>query len=514
MLHNNLDPNYVYLFLIDLIRTNYDEYMKLEPGYDSSMLYAYIAAFNMPKDGKMSEELFKVTQREAMAFNPYKESGGEYSKTAPRIGLVLPFDTHEGNDNYNICYNATPEGISEFVDYWMRNNSSEFHSCVEFVPHAEGLKDRDFFLTKPEYPGYIIAEKVNQEDNGSQLTAITPEYAAAIISVLSAASNFTIYIHPLYTVALPNAIPENAVLIKQRKMQEIIKSFNDQIVNATSSKEKIRLIAQHAILVDQTHPFPDGNVRTIYIVINKLLRDHDLPLTLLLNPNRLDFCSIDQVVDMIERGQIFYQQTLQHKDGDLVFKMTDGIFGYAINNPPKNTTYANEHLELEVTNGIYNYTINCPPQSIAHIDKDLVQKFIDCVIKGNADPNYSMTRSSSNLFYKKPGQPTVTLSQLIISSLNADQVDNPDLFAAIKAEDFNLALSLACSTEKIAGINTLLSYNKHIHFDIENIQLPNGKNIFEGMDDNKKLSNKDKILLKEQLTGYISENKMGSSRNI
>jgi hypothetical protein len=67
---------------------------------------------------------------------------------------------------------------------------------------------------------------------------------------------------------------------------------------------KLRAIALCCRNLEQLHPFPDGNARTIgVLVLNKLLLEQGLPPAALENANRLDAYSVAEVMQEIRVGQ-------------------------------------------------------------------------------------------------------------------------------------------------------------------------------------------------------------------
>jgi len=68
-------------------------------------------------------------------------------------------------------------------------------------------------------------------------------------------------------------------------------------------QQKISIIVKLIQPIDQYHLTTDGNIRSCYGLLNYLLHQYQLPLTLLNNPNCLDGYSNDQVVTEILTGQ-------------------------------------------------------------------------------------------------------------------------------------------------------------------------------------------------------------------
>jgi hypothetical protein len=72
---------------------------------------------------------------------------------------------------------------------------------------------------------------------------------------------------------------------------------------------KLRAIAACCQDLEQLHPFPDGNARTVgVLVVNKLLLEQGLRPTALADANRLDAFSVQEVVREIVAGQQRFEQ--------------------------------------------------------------------------------------------------------------------------------------------------------------------------------------------------------------
>ena len=82
--------------------------------------------------------------------------------------------------------------------------------------------------------------------------------------------------------------------------------------------DKLRIIVKHVQRIFQLQPFSGENhgVRnTCSILLNKLLRDHGFPISLLMNSYRFGCCSISELVKMVKQGQQHFQQLMEHTQG-------------------------------------------------------------------------------------------------------------------------------------------------------------------------------------------------------
>ena len=80
-------------------------------------------------------------------------------------------------------------------------------------------------------------------------------------------------------------------------LKGIIAQFEVNIKSAITEDEKLMAIAKFAKQVDALHPFTDGNMRTIVLLIYDLLIKNGLSLTIMANPNDLDIKSSRWFID-------------------------------------------------------------------------------------------------------------------------------------------------------------------------------------------------------------------------
>lgn len=85
---------------------------------------------------------------------------------------------------------------------------------------------------------------------------------------------------------------------------KVFKNYYQRIENCSSDRDKISLIAETCQTLDQLHLFNDGNIRTVYLIMNKLLIDIGLSPSILKNPNIFDGYSLNELTEAILRGQI------------------------------------------------------------------------------------------------------------------------------------------------------------------------------------------------------------------
>jgi hypothetical protein len=85
-------------------------------------------------------------------------------------------------------------------------------------------------------------------------------------------------------------------------MSYLLEEFYEQLKKATTPLQKLTLILSHVRDMEQLHPFPDANCRTLCMLyFNHLLILNGFPPCILPNANRFDGCSIDELIsDAIE----------------------------------------------------------------------------------------------------------------------------------------------------------------------------------------------------------------------
>lgn len=189
-------------------------------------------------------------------------------------------------------YSATREGLIQLLKFWRSGSPPLIHG-VQFKSK-----------TNPKIQFYLDYqdEKLLCLNSNGRLCSKT-------VDDLITDYNLECIVH---SGVYPQQNQIHAIITA--KMDLIFSEYAAEIAVATTNDEKIIIIATHIQRIAQLHPFDDGNIRTCYIAMNKLLSDHNLPLSILLNPNKFDACSLDMVVAMIQEGQRIYLELLQHTD--------------------------------------------------------------------------------------------------------------------------------------------------------------------------------------------------------
>ncbi len=294
-----------YLFIMDLVRVSvmdYAAYEPREPGFGVPFLEAYIAAFQEPKDFMLSHRLIKNINRLSLRHLPDIVSG-EYRTSTGNFKIGL--------QQYGLrpapLYAATEDGVDEFISHWFINRKLPTHTLsfeLETDPLASSFSV--MALERGRLDWATVTNRVRH------VTAFDKTKHAPLIKRLLNDQRYHCFINTMAFIT-EGAPTQRAT---ERLLQAIFDDYHREISEAVSDDDKILIISKHIQHIEQLHPFMDGNVRTCVILLNKLLNDHGLPLSLMLNPNKLDGCHLAEVVHMVKEGQRIYTELLANTNQD------------------------------------------------------------------------------------------------------------------------------------------------------------------------------------------------------
>lgn len=279
----------------------FQAYDQREPGFAIPMLQAYITAFQMKTEGKISHELLKSIHQTAMS-HMRDPGGSEYREDWGCFRINL----YTFGKSKVPTYAATPEGIKQFVMDWIDNPMTGTHSLS--------------FTNDPKPGEAPFAYAIKRSAGKTLFCNLEAGQPKAVI--FNAEKHLPLFIDILKNrqdiicdITTLNSLEQSQLQAKtQLLMQNIIHDYEHEIAEAKEDNDKIKVICKYVQRIDQLHPFMDGNIRTCYILLNKLLHDFNLPLALVINPNRLDCCTVDEVVSMVKEGQDIYKSLLAHQD--------------------------------------------------------------------------------------------------------------------------------------------------------------------------------------------------------
>ncbi len=88
----------------------------------------------------------------------------------------------------------------------------------------------------------------------------------------------------------------------EQEMQYFIDQYNKDIVAARDNENKLKIIAEFIWEIDHIHPFRDCNTRTNMVLLNRLLRQHNLGVAMIEDPNRIETLGKKEWMDEVKRG--------------------------------------------------------------------------------------------------------------------------------------------------------------------------------------------------------------------
>ncbi len=102
----------------------------------------------------------------------------------------------------------------------------------------------------------------------------------------------------------------------KKLLEVIIEEYRDSIAQAALNEHNVRDIIKSCVsLVRQLsliHPFSDCNLRTSQQLLNKLLLENNLPLTILREPGMIEGLSDEELVDEVLQGMRYFEHFRQH----------------------------------------------------------------------------------------------------------------------------------------------------------------------------------------------------------
>lgn len=368
----------------------FDQYSSNEPGFADSMLQAYISAVAAPPCRKLSHDFLQNINRIAMS---HKGGTGQYKTATNTYKVYFP----HYNGRYVFNYSATHKGVMEFMTYWKKQTPP-----INVIQFKSITDPKNYFLLDLRDDQIVCLDKhgnVAPQESFDTLS-INPDYECIVHCVCRTS---------------------NVQELTQNTLQRIFDEFDEDIRVAVTEDQKIYAIAKQIQHIAQAHPFEDGNIRTAYIALNKLLREHGLRLSILIDPNRLDCCDLKLIVDMIKEGQDIYSKLLRHR-GPNMFSA--------------------------VTSDPYLKTISCPPYEI---QSALCDTFLSDVVLKECLP--SIETCNATLF-------NPAANQEIIDKFGEVSFHNPQcrsiIAKHISAENYGIALRNACLYREYAVIHFLL----------------------------------------------------------
>lgn len=306
---NKMPESMVHLFLIDIgklltVDKHFPAYEAHEKkGYGQALLSGYIDAFKKPATRKLSHELIHSIQRNALKHELEEKYLGTYRNEGANVPVL--FNEQKGHPSPS----ATYQGLVEFVSTWIKDPAQSTHSLT-----ISNLKiGKDFCIWVKNGKFEVTITEMDFEDGG--LTATTKPFELEDLNMFRKVMNDPSYLFNINCgdSDLIKAYGLNYKAVTTKSMQAIFDSYEKQIAAAKTDDDKLRVIVNHVQLIDQEHPFRDGNIRACYILMNKLAHDEGLPLMLLVEPNRLDLFDKEKLFKTAKQGQQAYLMLTQGK---------------------------------------------------------------------------------------------------------------------------------------------------------------------------------------------------------
>lgn len=463
-----MQSDYIYLLLIDLVslvtKDPYEKYEEREPGYSEAMLKAYLYAFDTPKNTGLNEDIIKNIHKRAMEFGK-STNVGQY-KTCDGGFKFAPDTLYDASNKSMrlVSYTASKKGLEELVDYW-------------FIQHPERPLTLVFLNSNELRDGYyIFGDKFIQINGGTK-----------VISKLNFPEQFKI-IEPIFSAAGKGGLLESITLLEPNHinyqstiktlMDAICNEYNEAIKKAVTDTDKITVIMTYIQRIEQLHPFLDGNLRTCYILLNKLLRDNNLSLTVLINPNRIDCCSRQELVEMVQQGQINFQKIISNRENYII-----------LDNPNE------KHLECTA--------IYCSRNPLIAVSPQIQKDFIDSITANTQTATASCSNLSSNSMFKKE---TDVNSLQLISELRALNYSlSEKLLKALTEGKPSLALRIACSSASYEIIGKILDFSDRLSINF-NEKSTNGKSPLEWLKVNPNIKPDESQAMEARIRSYANPN--------
>ena len=331
----SLMSDFLYLFLLDPSRLfaenkQYDAYEKEEPGYGLSLLRAYQYAWCQNLQGGLSHELLQGIHAQVLQHKPMgvaydgihalklrqqtPSKPGQYKLVCNNFSIYAT-----AVDNPKMCNaNASIEGFIEFVQSSCLSDGPKVHSIVFSNPKNDIKRSLDTsFEVIPTLKGMILKTPHDQLPGfgPSRVTNYDPacdikrfEFALTHSGMGANISEIRQRAEPFYICEI-NSMPDDLVPpaeireMTRRCLDRIFESYATAMKLALTDDEKLTVIVKHVQQISQLHPWEDGNIRVCYVLLNRLLKEANLDLTLLYNPNRFDAFSVRELVESVKVGQ-------------------------------------------------------------------------------------------------------------------------------------------------------------------------------------------------------------------
>ena len=330
-----MKAGHMYLWLVDVFRCNQkknilEDFENREPGYSQSLAEAYLYALNLQEcTGIMDIDVLKGIHKRAMTFKSNRQNNvpGAIRRSPNNILGSTKVDTMAG-------VNGSINGYFQFIIDWFIRRDNPAYFCLHFADSFNILSGKKLIVLNYNKNSRKFRIVTGVTTSDLFLNEVTMGELINLIEELNGDQG-VIMEYTTSQVIDPDAQVFEALDMEPKEIEktvtclveDIMKDFNEQIVKLETVEDKVRCIVEHIQLIEQVHPFEDGNMRSLAILMNKLLRDHGCGMSLMMNQNVFDFHSVDEIVPMVMDGIERFKLIKAQKDnkGDLVLMNGDAI---------------------------------------------------------------------------------------------------------------------------------------------------------------------------------------------
>lgn len=400
--------NYSYLFFLDIMglpnKIGLDTYKDRESGYIEAMMHAYIYAFSQKNTGKLSLELLQgIHARSASHLKHSDLVPGSFKRESNKFSIYPSFITKNVT---NSTYSYTVDGLVQMMRYWMYQRESQL--VILDVSENGSIA---------YWEGKVIHISSNEQK------IIDPKAIVPFVQQLNAACSLM----TLCSMSLVEDSDINKVVIEELK--SVISSFENEMPWAITDFDKIKIIVKHVQLINQLHVFADCNIRTCNILLNKLLNDYGLGLTLLSNPNIFDGWSVDEIAYDVIEGQRWFNEVIAGKDANIKLQFS------------------------HMYHFIPQQEITLLPNAMSDIDEQLQKQFVDSMIA------VAKPKSENQIgLFSESNKPTVNVRQQLIKKIKRDYKETVSgLLNLLENDKFGVLLRKFCLMHDFAAVHMLLN---------------------------------------------------------
>ncbi|MFA6302951.1 MAG: hypothetical protein WC627_07445, partial [Legionella sp.] len=263
--------DFFYLFFVEVDQIyfgkKFEAYAEAEPGYVQSWIQAYLNAFKTSPKEPLKTDFIKEIHSTVMSFDKKNNDRYKSYRTQETSFQIQPFEQNKTNEQTKIVdYTATTKGIEEFIN----NSIISKDSAHQIIIRRKKNKD-----TYWQLQGTFLSEYVNNKLIKSDKFNVELD-RMKIHELISNNSNEVFIKSTSHQPSKKDGPSKNHVF-----MESFVAQYNASIIKAKSADDKIAVIVELAQKIAQLRPFDGAVIRTCYILINTLLRNTQLPITLL-----------------------------------------------------------------------------------------------------------------------------------------------------------------------------------------------------------------------------------------